>query len=609
MNISNRLQIIALSIAVVAVLLIGGIGLSALRYMIRLQEADMAERARLELQHSVENRAAANEALAAALARLPEVQALVRASDRPGLLTELGDAFALLQKYGINNTHIHRANITTLVRLHAPAQFDDDLTALRPMIVQVQQTQQPLRGIERGVNGLPIRGAVPIRDNDGTRLGVIEVGSFLGSDFLTSLEQPGTAYSIYAFDGDRLRLLSRSMQPHASPLSDALLRGAMTGAAAIRHGSGEDSNFLSTATPLLDYRGQPIGVVQIDIDTAAQEAAFDRVVQIMLATTVAVILLALLGTAVAARPILRRLDRLIRATTAVAEDQPVSVPMLQRPDEFGRFARAIEKFRLSRAELDEARQKSEAASIAKSNFLAVMSHELRTPLNAIIGFSDLMLLRRAQHKADPEREDEYLRDILNSAAHLMSLVDDILTNSSIESGGLKIQPEAVNLTVELANTIRLMQPRARDARLTLELIIPDGLPPVWLDPRALRQICLNLMANAMRFTPAGGKVQVEARIVDDRLEIAVADTGPGIPDKHLQRVTEAFYQVAGAQTRASSSSGVGLGLTIAQRLARLQDGDLTLANRPEGGLVVTLRCPAHSARAMDHMRATTASVA
>ncbi len=610
MSIGGRLNIIALAIAVISVLLIGGIGLGTMRYLINAQEEDLAERARVHLETAIAAQATANLTLASALSRLPNVQELMAAEDRPGLLLTLGDAFAQLRAAGINNLHLHRPNTTTLLRLHAPQQYDDDLSVLRPMIREVNATGRPAQGIELGVNGLPIRGAVPVTMPGGRHLGVLEVGSFLNSDFLRAFEKPGTSYGIYLFRDGVPVLIAQSDRTRLAPFPTAAIAQVKDNAAPpVRHSQSEGRFYVSTLAPLPNYDGRIAGAVQIDVDTTALESAFEREKQLLLLGTLAVLILAGLAVLGGTRPILRRIERLIAATNDVAEGVAVSVPMLEQTDEFGRFARAIEKFRLSQAELALARDRAQAASIAKSNFLAVMSHELRTPLNAIIGFTELMQLRRAQNRVFGEREAEYLTDIHNSALHLMALVEDVLTNSAIETGGLSVKYETVNLTVEIANILRLLEPRARHMEQTIDLDLAEGLPPVLTDPRALHQILLNLVSNAIKFTPRGGRITVSVAHEDGDYLIGVSDTGPGIAAQHLMHVTEAFYQAASAQARSSNSGGVGLGLTIAHRLAQMLGGELDLANRPEGGLTVTLRCPSRSAEAEALLREATPSVA
>jgi len=598
MSIGGRLKLIVLIVAAVAVILIGGIGLGTMRYLIDAQEQDLAERARLHLENAIDAQASANRAMATALATLPAVQQQFIAEDRAALLKELGDAFLRLRGLGISNVHLHRANTTTLLRLHAPQQFDDDLSALRPMIREVNATRTPRQGIEFGLSGLPIRGAVPVITPDGRHLGALEVGSFLNDDFLRLFEKPGAVYSIYVLRDGGPKLIARSGKATAEPFPAAQLAQVERDAVMpVRRGMVGDRFYVSTLAVLPNYDGGMAGVVQIDIDTSALESAFDREIKLQLAGVLLIGLLAAMAVVVGMRPILARIERLIATTSDVAEGKPVAVPMLDQADEFGGFARAIEKFRRSQIELGLARDRAQAASIAKSNFLAVMSHELRTPLNAIIGFTELMQLRRAQNRAFGEREAEYLNDIHRSAIHLMALVEDVLTNSAIDTGGLTVKLEPTNLTVEVSNILRLLEPRARHTEQTLKLDLAEGLPPVMADPRALHQICLNVISNAIKFTPRGGQIQVATGIDGDDFWIRVSDTGPGIPEAHLVHVTEAFYQAASAQARSSSSGGVGLGLTIAHRLALLLGGRLDLTNRPEGGLTVTLRCPARSAEA------------
>jgi signal transduction histidine kinase len=596
MTVSARLNLVALAVAAVAVALIGGVALYAIRTLIDRTEHDLLERAKVQLAQSIDARAAANQAIAATLARLPSVGSRFDADERAGLIADLGPVFEGLTSYGVNYVHFHRAAITSLARLHAPDHFDDHLANVRPMIVAVQASQLPHRGIELGPTGLAIRGAVPAVAADGRRRGVVEVGSFIDQAFLASLDRPGTAYQIHFRTGGALAAVARSDHSGPPALAADMLRAALDGDRVLARGTAQGRRFISSALPLRNFVGGAIGVVQIDIDVDELEGAFARAIEFLLIGTLVVGLIAVAVMIASSRAMLRGLEQLIGVTAQIAADErPVTVPMRDRGDEFGRFARAVEKFRTSRSELREARDQALAASVAKSNFLAVVSHELRTPLNAIIGFTELILLWRARGRADAGQEMEYLKDVLDSASHLKSLINDVLTSSSIELGKLKVELEPMELEPVLAKLVRQLHPKLRESDLHLGFDVAQGLPPVLGDPRAIAQIGLNLLSNAVKFTPRGGIVSLSARIAGDMAEISVADSGPGIEPAHLGQVTLPFFQVEPALARRNG--GVGLGLSIAERLARLHDGTLTLANRPEGGLIVTLRFPARIAEA------------
>ena len=229
-----------------------------------------------------------------------------------------------------------------------------------------------------------------------------------------------------------------------------------------------------------------------------------------------------------------------------------------------------------------------AAHLAKSLYLANMSHELRTPLNAIIGFADLMRLELAGPLGSPKYA-EYLGDIHETATHLLDLINDVLDLSRIEAGRLELNEAAVNVAAALACCNRLLRERARQAGVGLRFDAAPGLPDLHCDGAKLRQILLNLVTNAVKFTPRGGRVLVTARLTGGGMELAVADTGTGIAAKDIPRVLTPFVRAASAC--AAQAEGSGLGLPLAKRLVELHGGRLTLDSEPGKGTRVTVVLP------------------
>ncbi len=244
------------------------------------------------------------------------------------------------------------------------------------------------------------------------------------------------------------------------------------------------------------------------------------------------------------------------------------------------------ELRLSRRRLME----EHAAHLAKSMYLANMSHELRTPLNAIIGFSELMRHEMLGPLGSP-KYTEYLGDIHESASHLLDLINDVLEMSRIESGQLVLHEAPADVVALLASCHRLLRERARRAGVDLRIETADHLPDLWCDVAKLRQIMLNLTANAVKFTPRGGRVVISARLAGGGVELAVADTGIGIARKDIPRVLTPFVQAA--NTRAlSAEEGTGLGLPLAKRLAELHGGTLVLDSELGRGTRVAVTLPA-----------------
>jgi two-component system cell cycle sensor histidine kinase PleC len=203
--------------------------------------------------------------------------------------------------------------------------------------------------------------------------------------------------------------------------------------------------------------------------------------------------------------------------------------------------------------------RAEGANKAKSEFLANMSHELRTPLNAINGFSEIMVGEMFGPLGD-RRYKGYATDILNSGQHLLALINDILDMSKIEAGKMNLRMEPVALDEVVEDSVRLVRDRVEAAGLTLAVDLP-ALPEVEADFRALKQVMLNLLSNALKFTPRGGGITVAAERQSDRLRISVADNGIGISEEDLARLARPFEQAESQLVKTQQGSGLGLALT------------------------------------------------
>lgn len=239
--------------------------------------------------------------------------------------------------------------------------------------------------------------------------------------------------------------------------------------------------------------------------------------------------------------------------------------------------------------LREATQNAELANRAKTKFLANMSHELRTPLNAIIGFSDIMKseLFGALGSA---RYAEYAKDINDSGAHLLNVIDDILDISKIEAGRYQLEESNMDLDECMRWSIEMVRPRTVEKNLTITLDIAPDLPEINADRRAIRQIMLNLLSNATKFTPEFGTITLTAHIArNGSLHISVADSGIGIPSDKLLAVLEPFGQVD--DTNARQHGGTGLGLSITKALTELHDGKFWLESDLGHGTTAFMTLP------------------
>ncbi|MGE4373295.1 MAG: sensor histidine kinase [Xanthobacter sp.] len=234
-----------------------------------------------------------------------------------------------------------------------------------------------------------------------------------------------------------------------------------------------------------------------------------------------------------------------------------------------------------------ARADAEEANAAKSRFLAAMSHELRTPLNAILGFSEL-LSTEAGTALDTERKAEYARIIHESGQHLLGLVNDILDLSRVEAGAYLLEPEAINMADLVESCTRMLKMDAERAGVRLQTTLDGRLPPLTADKRALRQIVLNLISNAVKFTPEGGRVRVSMHRTADQMMLRVRDTGPGMQPDEVARLGEPFFQ---AGDRAQQARGSGLGLAVVKGLVKLHQGEFRVDSSPGRGTCVTILLP------------------
>ena len=250
--------------------------------------------------------------------------------------------------------------------------------------------------------------------------------------------------------------------------------------------------------------------------------------------------------------------------------------------------RDISQHKLVEAELARSRDAAENESCAKSQFLANMSHELRTPLNAVIGFSEI-LNRELFGKLGEERYRDYARLIHESGEHLLNVVNDVLDMSRIEAGKFKIVKEPFEVGPLLTLCSEIMSPAAEKRSLTLSIDVAPGLPELLADKRACKQMLLNILSNAIKFSNPGGSVRASVRAVRGAVEFSVADDGIGISEMDLPKLGNPFVQADSSYDR--NYEGAGLGLSVVKGLAQLHGGTMCIESKLGGGTTVTIRLP------------------
>lgn len=239
------------------------------------------------------------------------------------------------------------------------------------------------------------------------------------------------------------------------------------------------------------------------------------------------------------------------------------------------------------AELEVARDQALIATQHKSEFMAGMSHELRTPLNAVIGFSEV-LLEKMFGELNPKQED-YLQDILSSGRHLLALINDILDLAKIESGRMELELTTFDLPTLLRDTLTLMRERATRHGIEATLEIDSRLGDCTADERKVKQTLLNLLSNALKFTPDGGKILVKAIPNREHVEISVSDNGIGIAPDYQEKIFKEFYQAEGNYT--GKREGTGLGLALTKKFVELHGGRIWVESEVGRGSVFTFSLP------------------
>jgi signal transduction histidine kinase len=315
---------------------------------------------------------------------------------------------------------------------------------------------------------------------------------------------------------------------------------------------------------------------------ATDRRSYSRSRDLLIGAGVASLLLALALGLVLSDSFVVPLKRTQRRLATIAAGDFSGQLQVPNRDEIGALAADVNRMS---DELQRLYRELETASRHKSDFLATMSHELRTPLNAIIGFSEV--LQEQMFGELNERQLAYVNDVLEAGRHLLSLINDVLDLAKIEAGKMELELSEVAIPEVLRGAVSMHSERASRGGVELSLATEPEEITITADGRRVRQIVFNLLSNAVKFTPAEGRVDVSARLDDGKVEITVADTGPGIAPEELETIFEEFKQA----TDGKQAEGTGLGLPLSRKLAELHGGRLWVESEVDRGSMFRFTLP------------------
>jgi signal transduction histidine kinase len=314
---------------------------------------------------------------------------------------------------------------------------------------------------------------------------------------------------------------------------------------------------------------------ETDVLVAANSSSYRRSRNLFIGAAAGAVVLALLLGYFLSWSLIGPIQRIVGRLAGIASGDFSRHVEVANRDELGDLAGRVNQMN---DELQRVYRELETASRHKSEFLANMSHELRTPLNAILGFSQV--LEKKLFGELNSKQEEYVEDIHSSGNHLLSLINDVLDLSKVEAGQIELEVAPFSLREAVERGVVMVRERASKNGVALAAEIEPEVQVVSGDERRIRQILFNLLSNAVKFTPAGGRIDVSARLVDGEIQLAVADTGPGIAPEDVDRIFEEFQQT---DVGAQHHEGTGLGLALSKRLVELHGGRIWVESEVDAG--------------------------
>jgi signal transduction histidine kinase len=430
--------------------------------------------------------------------------------------------------------------------------------------------------------------AGPVRDASGAVIGAVVVSDRTVSMVARMGRATGTRVVMFARDGSTLAANGGPLPFHAS--STGVHRSVA---------SAGDS--MEAVYGPLTLRGERAGYVAVALPSSVLLAGMQGKGMLLALLVGVAVLVALMVGNITARGITKPIGALVDATRSLERgDLHVRAPISSK-DEIGALAssfnamaaelesshRELEQNVADRtAQLRQANAELSRISSAKSAFLASLSHELRTPLNGVIGFAD-MLSDPTFGDYSPEETREIAGNILTSGRHLLHLINDLLDLAKIEAGKIDVKPETTDVASIIEEVDTVLSPLARDKQIALHALVSSRLPHATADPGRLRQVLLNLVSNAIKFTPDGGSVRIAAVREGDFLKITVSDTGLGVAQADVERIFQPYERGDAGR----DIEGAGLGLAVARLLIELQGGRIWVEETSHRGSTFAVAVP------------------